>query len=166
MIRDFLKNLNVPGQFSSSLELNLSLHVLCAHMSVLNVQCLRLEAGSGCFTRTRHLNMPGNQSRDRASAYPTPRWSLTLGRELLQANFFFVAVKRSMYCGETSKQQTPVKAVKAVVSLWWGSAMGSRSHLVVALQVPELLHLKQVSLHGEQRHLGVLQDGQRDGGQL
>lgn len=48
MIRDFLKNLNVPGHFSSSLELNLSLHVLCANMSVLNVQCLRLEpAGRG-----------------------------------------------------------------------------------------------------------------------
>lgn len=39
-------------------------------------------------------------------------------------------------------------------------------HLVIAFQVPELLDLKQVTLYREQGHLGVPQDGQRDGGQL
>lgn len=36
----------------------------------------------------------------------------------------------------------------------------------MALQVSKLLHLKQVALHREERHLRVFQDGQRDGGQL
>lgn len=43
---------------------------------------------------------------------------------------------------------------------------GVQSHLLVAIEVSKLLHLKQVSLHGEERHLRVFQDRQRDGGQF
>lgn len=48
----------------------------------------------------------------------------------------------------------------------WLLGGGGGPHLLIALQVPELLDLKQVSLHREERHLGVPQDGRRDGGQF
>lgn len=50
--------------------------------------------------------------------------------------------------------------------MWRVQGAGVQPHLVVAVKVSKLLHLKQVSLHREERHLRVFQDRQRDGGQL
>lgn len=51
-------------------------------------------------------------------------------------------------------------------SMWRVQGAGVQSHLVVAIKVSKLLHLKQVPLHREERHLRVFQDRQRDGGQF
>lgn len=47
-----------------------------------------------------------------------------------------------------------------------GGTRGRWTDLLISLKFSEVLHLEQVSLHREQRHLRVAQDGMRDGVQL